>query len=41
MAPNDKATRQEDPVVHFYETFLQAYDPKIARNARRVKQTPA
>ncbi len=24
-----KRTRQEDPVVHFYETFLAAYDPKL------------
>src|SRR5207342_2829245 len=22
-----KRTRKEDPVVHFYETFLAAYDP--------------
>ena len=26
-----KATRHEDPVVHFYETFLAAYDPVCAR----------
>ncbi|HYU98614.1 MAG TPA: hypothetical protein VE977_07295, partial [Pyrinomonadaceae bacterium] len=24
-----KRTRREDPVVHFYETFLAAYDPKM------------
>lgn len=34
-----KRTRQEDPVVHFYETFLAAYDPKM-RDARGVYYTP-
>ena len=34
-----KATRQEDPVVHFYETFLAAYDPKL-RESRGVYYTP-
>ncbi|MDI1307925.1 MAG: N-6 DNA methylase [Methylotenera sp.] len=34
-----KATRQQDPVVHFYETFLAAYDPKL-RKARGVWYTP-
>ncbi|MEO8971580.1 MAG: type ISP restriction/modification enzyme, partial [Ktedonobacteraceae bacterium] len=34
-----KHTRQEDPVVHFYETFLAAYDPKM-REARGVYYTP-
>ncbi len=34
-----RATRQEDPVVHFYETFLAAYDPKL-REARGVYYTP-
>ncbi len=34
-----KATRQEDPVVHFYETFLAAYDPKT-REMRGVYYTP-
>jgi len=24
-----KRTKQEDPIVHFYETFLEAYDPKM------------
>jgi hypothetical protein len=24
-----KRTRQEDPVVHFYESFLAAYDQKM------------
>jgi hypothetical protein len=32
-------TRQEDPVVHFYETFLGAYDQKM-REARGVYYTP-
>src|SRR5437660_9873217 len=34
-----KHTRQEDPVVHFYETFLAEYDPKM-REARGVYYTP-
>ena len=34
-----KSTRQEDPVVHFYETFLGEYDPKL-RKARGVWYTP-
>ncbi len=34
-----QATRQEDPVVHFYETFLAAYDPKM-RELRGVYYTP-
>jgi hypothetical protein len=34
-----KRTRQEDPVVHFYETFLAAYDPKL-RKTRGVYYTP-
>ena len=34
-----KHTRQEDPVVHFYETFLASYDPKM-REARGVYYTP-
>lgn len=32
-------TRREDPVVHFYETFLAEYDPKM-REARGVYYTP-
>ena len=32
-------TKQEDPVIHFYETFLAAYDPKL-RKARGVWYTP-
>ena len=34
-----KRTQQQDPVVHFYETFLAAYDPKM-REARGVYYTP-
>jgi len=34
-----KATRQQDPVVHFYETFLAAYDPAL-RESRGVYYTP-
>jgi predicted helicase len=34
-----KRTRQEDPIVHFYETFLAEYDPKM-REARGVYYTP-
>ncbi len=29
----------EDPIIHFYETFLEAYDPKI-RGRRGVYYTP-
>jgi len=32
-------TKQEDPVVHFYETFLAAYDPTV-RELRGVYYTP-
>ena len=32
-------TKQEDPVIHFYETFLAEYDPKL-RKARGVWYTP-
>ncbi|MBV9848588.1 MAG: N-6 DNA methylase [Armatimonadetes bacterium] len=39
LADFGKRTRQEDPVVHFYETFLAAYDPKM-REARGVYYTP-
>ena len=35
-----KQTRSEDPVVHFYESFLKAYDPKL-RVDRGVFYTPA
>lgn len=34
-----KSTRQQDPIVHFYETFLAEYDPKL-RKARGVWYTP-
>ncbi|WP_095045676.1 type ISP restriction/modification enzyme [Candidatus Promineifilum breve] len=39
LAEFGKRTRQEDPVVHFYETFLAAYDPKL-RESRGVYYTP-
>ena len=35
-----KATKMEDPIIHFYETFLSEYDPKL-RKARGVWYTPA
>jgi predicted helicase len=34
-----KRTRREDPVVHFYETFLAEYEPKM-RESRGVYYTP-
>jgi predicted helicase len=34
-----KASIQKDPVVHFYETFLAEYDPKM-RKGRGVYYTP-
>jgi len=34
-----KHSGKEDPVVHFYETFLTAYDPKV-REMRGVYYTP-
>jgi len=33
------ATRTENPIIHFYETFLSEYDPKL-RKARGVWYTP-
>lgn len=39
LADFGKRTRQEDPVVHFYETFLAAYDPGL-RETRGVYYTP-
>src|SRR5205814_2826084 len=39
LADFGRRTKQEDPVVHFYETFLAAYDPKL-REARGVYYTP-
>mgnify|MGYP001308218472 CR=1 FL=1 len=35
-----KATKMEDPIIHFYETFLSEYDPSL-RKARGVWYTPA
>ncbi len=40
LADFGKRTRQDDPVVHFYETFLTAYDPAL-REMRGVYYTPA
>ncbi len=34
-----RRTRREDPVVHFYEDFLAAYDPQL-REVRGVYYTP-
>jgi predicted helicase len=34
-----KSTKQEDPVIHFYETFLGAYNPSL-RKSRGVWYTP-
>lgn len=34
-----KATKQEDPVIHFYETFLGEYNPAL-RKSRGVWYTP-
>ncbi len=34
-----KSTKMEDPIIHFYETFLSEYDPKL-RKARGVWYTP-
>lgn len=34
-----KSTRQHDPIIHFYETFLAEYNPKL-RKARGVWYTP-
>lgn len=35
-----KSTKMEDPIIHFYETFLAEYDPSL-RKARGVWYTPA
>lgn len=32
-------TRHEDPIIHFYETFLREYDPKL-KQSRGVFYTP-
>lgn len=34
-----KSTQTQDPIIHFYETFLSEYDPKL-RKARGVWYTP-
>ena len=34
-----KSTQTQDPIIHFYETFLAAYNPKL-RKARGVWYTP-
>ncbi|WP_288370352.1 type ISP restriction/modification enzyme [uncultured Algoriphagus sp.] len=34
-----KATKMEDPIIHFYEDFLTQYDPKL-RKSRGVWYTP-
>ena len=34
-----KETKMEDPIIHFYETFLSEYDPAL-RKARGVWYTP-
>lgn len=39
LADFGKRTAKEDPVVHFYETFLAAYNPKL-REIRGVYYTP-
>ncbi|HUS57295.1 MAG TPA: N-6 DNA methylase, partial [Planctomycetota bacterium] len=39
LAEFGKRTGQEDPIVHFYETFLSSYDPKL-REMRGVYYTP-
>jgi len=39
LAEFGKRTKQQDPIVHFYETFLSTYDPKL-REMRGVYYTP-
>ncbi len=39
LADFNKRTHEEDAVVHFYQTFLAAYDPKL-RKIRGVFYTP-
>ncbi len=34
-----KSTQAQDPIIHFYETFLSEYDPKL-RKSRGVWYTP-
>ena len=35
----DKKSGQDDPIIHFYETFLGEYNPAL-RKARGVWYTP-
>ncbi len=39
MANFGQTVQQHDPVIHFYETFLAAYDPKL-RKSRGIWYTP-
>jgi predicted helicase len=39
LAGFGKSTQREDPVLHFYEVFLSAYDPSV-REERGVYSTP-
>ena len=39
LADFGKRSRREDPLIHFYETFLTEYDPKL-RELRGVYYTP-
>jgi predicted helicase len=39
LANFGQATAQHDPILHFYETFLAEYDPKL-RQSRGVYYTP-
>ena len=39
LADYGKETKMEDPIIHFYETFLSEYDPKL-RKSRGVWYTP-
>ncbi len=39
LADFGKRTKREDPIIHFYETFLEAYDPAL-REKRGVYYTP-
>lgn len=36
---SQRSSKREDPVIHFYESFLAAYDPKL-REQRGVYYTP-
>jgi predicted helicase len=39
LADFGRSTREDDPMMHFYETFLAAYDPQL-RERRGVYYTP-